>query len=318
MPSFLTHGPLPIKIATIGLLLGSISLKADLIVDTLANAADPSGTTIASTGHTGLSSVSISGGPVTESFGPFSYSAQGAVNGNGSLSVSATANVIAQPSASGYLNTGYYSAAAGALANDYLTVFADGQNGKSGFVQFTETIVGATSATTAPGACLSVFGVPQGPCNARSYGDVRFLLEHDVLSPTNGVYQQSILLNGNHLTPDTSVTYLVPITFGEQFLLTRELFGFAYVEAATNPGEAAADVFAGVENYTTQISGIQVFDDFATPIDFQIQAASGLDYTANGLLDSTGDPVSTAPEPASLALLGLGVIGGFTFKRKRR
>lgn len=97
----------------------------------------------------------------------------------------------------------------------------------------------------------------------------------------------------------TAFSFLTPITLGQAFDLTLGLYASSY------PGL----VNGNADNeFSAQLTSIQIFDATGKPIDVAITSTSGTLYDASG---AHGAPSGGVPEPVTwtMLLLGLGSIG---------
>jgi hypothetical protein len=214
------------------------------------------------------------------------YAASGSaiVNADGSLGTTATISVTGpNPTASG----------SAALFLDGLTVDAPGLTGTAGTIAFTGTISGNFIPNSGSTVGVNVF-----PNTFYSItGSFASALATTVTTPADGIYGGSCV----YTSPTTcTLTYLLPFTFGDEFEVVSDLDTYVFADDGGGGTNAFGD--------TAQITSIAI-DAAGNPVtDFTISSVSGLDYTANGV---------SAPEPSSLALLGVGLVAlGLTAQRR--
>lgn len=246
--------------------------------------------TVTAAPFTASSSGSVSGTDGTNLYTATGYSV---VNANGSLGASSTISV------SGSSPT-FTLVSSIAIFTDELTVTAAGMPaGTPGTFTPSATITGSTAGPNFMyvidnayyGAAESVTGVETGS-NA-SNNAIGTGSDCSPTAPDSG-------------SVSCSLSFSLPITYGVPFELAQEFD--AYVFATPGPG-GATETGSSDFSDTAQITSIALDANGSPVTDFSITSASGLDYTANGV-------VST-PEPSSLALLGVGLLClGFTAKRR--
>jgi len=149
-----------------------------------------------------------------------------------------------------------------------------------------------------------------------SRGILTYLEQTGFVSIFPGMSLTGNSTNGFTVAGKTTIAFDIPIIFGTATDITYSLWAAALPNSSM--GQSAPSATSIDFLNTAKLTGIEVFDSSGRPVSaFTIVSGSGTRYDRNGVVAAVEpDPVNGVPEPASLSLLVMGLIGAFAFRRK--
>ena len=149
-----------------------------------------------------------------------------------------------------------------------------------------------------------------------SRGTLTYLEQTGFVSIFPGMSLTGNSTNGFTVAGKTTIAFDIPIIFGTATDITYSLWAAALPNSSM--GQSAPSATSIDFLNTAKLTGIEVFDSSGAQVSaFSIVSGSGTRYDRNGVVAAAEpDPVNGVPEPASLSLLVMGLIGAFAFRRK--